>query len=503
MRRALAALALLAVCIAVVAIVLTGGGRQRATSPLDDALGYFPRHAPLVAAVETDPDGPQGEALATLLSRVPVATALLEHATAGLSVGGFDARDLSRLRGNPLVAGLERAPGVKSWRSELVVAIRVPDPDKAKQLLLRQHDLLPRRQARPPRIFQSRSGGRFAAAVDGTVLVAGGSRAAVAKAIAQRRSAERMRASEFEHDLAGLPPGAGVRVDADPRALIAADPRLRRALRVPWITSLRRAAATVKAEADGIALTLRVRTDPRGLSSADLPLSPGTRPLPVIGRAGEVAIGVADPARLVRFALAVERALAPERAARAAELARIVRGRGVDLARDFLARLGGTAALALDPVGRSLALRVPVREPAAFTAALDRVADSLPDLAAALGIRGLGVATPEAGGRFYALARAHGTTLVFGVVGSALIAASRPRRAAALVSEGTRVVPRLGGALVATVDAQTLALRLLAPRLRGLAAVGAPLALAPLGDVTAAVRIDRSALTATAKLPVR
>jgi hypothetical protein len=132
--------------------------------------------------------------------------------------------------------------------------------------------------------------------------------------------------------------------------------------------------------------------------------------------------------------------------------------------------------------------------------ALAQVADSLPDLAAALGFGGLGVATPGVGEPFYALARAHGPTVVFGVIGSSLLAASSPHRAAALVSEATYTGR---GALAATVDGQKLALRLIGPRLRGLAALGAPLVLGSLGRLTLSASIDRSGLSGVARLTLK
>src|SRR5204862_1516221 len=144
--------------------------------------------------------------------------------------------------------------------------------------------------------------------------------------------------------------------------------------------------------------------------------------------------------------------------------------------------------------------RFPLPHSAARGTALRQVAASLPDLAAALGFRGLGVATPDVSDPFYALARAHGPTVVFGVVGSALIAASSPHRAAALVTEATHTGR---GALAATVDAQKLALRLIGPRLGGLAALGASLLLGSLGDATLSASIDRSALSGQAVLTLK
>ena len=69
MRRLVALLALIAACVAVAGC--GGGHDDKTVTPLDDALGYFSRDAPFVAAVETDPDGPQIKQLRQLVGRFP------------------------------------------------------------------------------------------------------------------------------------------------------------------------------------------------------------------------------------------------------------------------------------------------------------------------------------------------------------------------------------------------------------------------------------------------
>jgi hypothetical protein len=488
--------AAVAAAVALVLVLGRGSAPEPAAGPLDDALGYFARDGALVAAVDTDESGPQWEALRRLMRRVPAASALTRRLTSELDALRlrFD-RDVGPQLGNPLVLGVER--------NALVAAIRVRRPSKAKQLMIRGR-FLPGDPAHGRRIFVDRSGRRLAVAVDGRVLVAGPTRDAVARALGHRRSPGRMREADFDADLAGLPRESVLRASADPRVLLAANRRLRPLVRLRWVAALRRAAAIVRARKDGLSLRLRLRTDPSAVRAADLPLAPGRgERIPLIGRDDELAVGVREPARLVRFLSAAFRVLEPRRARRVARVGRRIRRQGIDLERDIVARLGSSAALALDPVDRSWAARAVIRQSDDFRQALAALADSLPELAAAFGMPGLGVATPDLGASFFALARRSGTSVVFGVIGASFVAASEPRRAAALVSEPTRFARGADGALVATVDARKLAQRALAPSLRGLATLGAPFLFGDLGDLTASISIDRAGLYGRAQLTLK
>src|SRR3954470_12471156 len=103
MRRA----GLLLLCLLALVAGGCGGDHKQATSPLDDALGYFSKDAPFVAAVETDPNGPQIKQLTSLIGRLP-----------GSQVIAIRLQNLTRLRlvdwnrdvrpqlGAPLVFGL-------------------------------------------------------------------------------------------------------------------------------------------------------------------------------------------------------------------------------------------------------------------------------------------------------------------------------------------------------------------------------------------------------------
>jgi hypothetical protein len=500
--NAISVLVLAAVC----AVLLSGcGGGKKPAGPLDDALGYFPKNAALVAVVDTDLKSSQAQTLGRLLSRLPVGDALVGQALNRLQLPGvqFD-RDILPLLGHPLAIGYARPPKAgKALGIDYVLAIHVDKPIKVKQLLLRQSSLLPKGKSSGRRVFQHRFGGHFAAAVDDHTFVASGSRPALDAALATRRADDHMSERDLNDALEGLPSDAAVRVTADPRALIGGMPALRPALGVKWLSSLQRAGATLQAQDDGIGLQFKLKTDANKLRDEDLPLSSdATGPVPLIGHSGEAEIGVRDPARLARFAIAVANRLAPQRGKLAASLSDL-RKQGVDLNRDLAGRLGKSGAVAIDPLNGQWAARLLVRDPAGLKASLGKLAMALPDLAAALGVPSLGVGTPGEGLNFYALARPGGKSVVFGVVGGALVAASEPSRAAALASEATHPAPDLPGSLIVLVDAKKLAARYLSRQLGGLAGLVAPLAIESLQDLTGGAAVDRNGLTGSFKLTVK
>src|SRR3954469_520415 len=283
-----------------------GGHSDKSVSPLDDAVGYFAKDAPFVAAVETDPDGGQIKQLVKLVGRFPGSDTPPPR-LANLTKTPFVRwdRDVRPQLGGPVVIGLVRpAAGTRALATAAIVAMRVKHPLRAKQVLLRQQNFRGRGKSSGVRIYENTTDHRYAA-VDGDAVVAGTDRAILEQALAMHRSANRMHASGFSRDLAKLPSGGIARISADPRALLGADPRLRPALSEKWIASLRRLGAVVKASSTGVTADFRLATDGGAISDRDLPLAPTAAAIPLIGRVGELQVAVRDPDRLARFAFAV------------------------------------------------------------------------------------------------------------------------------------------------------------------------------------------------------
>src|SRR6476620_6571592 len=129
----------LAVLLALLALAGCGSHSDQSLGPLDDAMGYFSKDAPFVAAVETDPNGQQIKQLQTLSGRFPGAEILgsrlrtltrFHNATWG--------RDVKPQLGAPLVIGLLRPAAGSAIPTAIVAAVRVKHPLRAKQTLLRE-----------------------------------------------------------------------------------------------------------------------------------------------------------------------------------------------------------------------------------------------------------------------------------------------------------------------------------------------------------------------------
>src|SRR4051812_4332781 len=492
MRRVAALLSLLALCVAG-----CGGHDDKTVTPLDDAVGYFAKDAPFVAAVETDPDGGQIKQLIKLVGRFP-GSEILATRLANLTKTPFVRwdRDVRPQLGGPVVIGLVRpAAGTRALATAAVVAMRVKHPLRAKQVLLRQPNFRGRGKSSGVRIYENTTDHRYAA-VDGDAVVAGTDRAILEQALAMKRSDNRMRATGFDRDLAKLPAGGLARISGDPGALLGADPRLRPALSVKWLASMRRLGAVVKASGSGLTLDFRLVTDRRSITDADLPLAPKSASLPLIGKRGEVQVGIREPNRLARLAFAVAHAVAP----RQLTLLRAFEPRGIDLERQIPHHLADTGVLAYDPVSHAFAARAKLNESNDVKGALAQLTPALPAVAALFGVKGLGIATPVAGENFYALAKPNGKTVVFGVVGDSLVLASQAQRAGELARERSHDAPGgAKGAAVFTVNARDLAGKLLAKLLRGPAGLFAPLAVASLRGLTGAMTISRGGVAGHAK----
>jgi hypothetical protein len=289
-----------------------------------------------------------------------------------------------------------------------------------------------------------------------------------------------------------------MRVSADPRTMLGADPRLRPALSVKWISAMKRFGAVVKAGATGITGDFHIGTDKGALGDDDLPLGSSKEALPLIGGRNEIQIGLREPGRLARLAFQVWHAIAP----RSAKRFRALEPTGVDLERQIPHHLATAAEIAYDPVSRRFALRATLNEAGDVRDSFATLAPALPALASAVGIKGLGVASPTTGENFYALAKPDGRTAIFGVLGNSLVAASEARRAADLVSEPTHTARGGTGSAVVTLNARDLVGRLLAKRIRGPAGLFAPLAVASLRDLTGALTVKRDGVDGHFKLTI-
>ncbi len=322
-------------------------------SPRREALAYFPRTAPLVAVVRTDPQDPG-------LRRVAGSGALapLQHAAAGRKVFFTQLRGLL---GNDAVVGLPH-PGARP-----LAALVTQDGDTLATFARARVLARTATRAGTYRGAKLYVEPDWAFAVRDEVLLVGGSLGALTEALDTRVGDEAFEAGQLNAVLPGdSPPATFVRAYVDLQALVNAAGPVARA--VPLLAAM--TGAGVKLGASDLELigTLNAPVDGAGLTSEDVPVPPparGRRPaLP-----DQPAVAVAD---LAPVAAAAERALSsalPVSALKLAALRERLRAAGVALRPELLR---GPAVIAAGPV-----LRLDPRRPAIVEAALERAAKRL------------------------------------------------------------------------------------------------------------------------------
>jgi hypothetical protein len=85
----------------------------------------------------------------------------------------------------------------------------------------------------------------------------------------------------------------------------------------------------------------------------------------------------------------------------------------------------------------------------------------LPSFAEGAGFGPVALSKPKAGRKFYALRKADGGAVVFGVVNDVLVVASDPKRAAAVAATQPADVPGASGSVTLSADAEQLVIRIL------------------------------------------
>ncbi|HZG48236.1 MAG TPA: DUF3352 domain-containing protein [Thermoleophilaceae bacterium] len=504
MRRLLALAAL-------TSLIAAGcAGDEDSSGPLDAALAYLPAETPFAAAIDTDLDGDQYEAVDSLLGKFPLGVESVEEALAGQLSGGeqdVDFReDVKPLLGNPFVVG---ATDVRSFTDDsedddFVGAIQVEDEDALERLL--DETKPSERGERSGATVYEDAGTVFA--VEEDMVVFAGSEQLLDEALERADGDDHLDEESFGEALEGLPRSALVRVYADVEAIIAADPDARAARKVEWVRALRTLGSTLVAEGEGLEIEFNLRTEGERLSDEDLPVAAGDEAPGVVERNGEIGFGIRDLAQIVKFSEAAGQALDPSGYgdyARAKET--LDRQLGISIDEDLIGQLGGhlSASVAVDG---KLGLRSELDDPRAFEDTLAKLADALPSFAEGAGFGQVAIQKPEGDNDFYVLAQADGDSLVFGVIEETFVLATDPEGAAALATEGPLEVPGAVGALAMSADAEALVNALLGelgPQLGlgGLEGFGAQLFTGPLEELTGSVRSSTGGLRGRVSLSVR
>lgn len=467
--------------LAAVALVLVaaGCGTKSSGSGLDTALSYVPKGAPLVVAIDTDPGGSQWQQVDKLIGKFPFGGQVKQQFKSAFSSrSGIDYdKDVKPLLGNDLVVAVTASPG-SGTPTPYVLAWKVGDEGAAKDLLQKN----------------SSKAGTFSVVKDG-VFVAADTKADLEAALKRAGGGDHMTEQDFTDSLGDLDKDSLVRVTGDFQALLA-DQSAAAASKVKWLGALRTFGLTFRAESDGIALAFDAKTE-GGLQDKDLPLASGSQSAPVVRRAGEVGIGLRNPAQIVTFGQAVSQLTDPAGYANyTRQKAKLAKQLGVNIDRDVIGQLTGNSAVSIALNG-DFALRADLRDPAAAEATLKKAAPRLVKIAKG---KSLGLSTPKNGKGLYAIAQANGKKLVFGVVGKSFVAATDAARAAQFAGQSPSTVPGAKGSLVLASDARTLANAIAQRQGQGTAA---QIVTGALGDLIGSIDAETSGITGNLKLHIK
>ena len=265
---------------------------------------------------------------------------------------------------------------------------------------------------------------------------------------------------------------------------------------MPWLAALGDFAFTVRAADDGVHVAFRADTSNGQLADADVPLATGAAS-PKVQGSGDVMVGIRDLSHLVGFVQRAAQAAAPQGFAQfSADKAKIRDRIGVDLDRDVIGQLTGSATVTTDL--RHFGLVADLRDGRAMAATLRKLAPVMPAFLEGAGITGTKVTF--LGDTTWAVTRGEQTLFTFAVAAGKLVAGTEgPAALQSLARAPAASIPGTHGAVVAKVSGAALR-RLLGQQL-GLGALGG-LTLGALGDITGWLQATTDGLRGELKLAI-
>ena len=133
-----------------------------------------------------------------------------------------------------------------------------------------------------------------------------------------------------------------------------------------WIAAVEAIGLNAKVHDDAITIDFRIRTNPDGLTDADLPIAPGDEAPPIVDRDGEIGIGFRGLDQTVSFVETVAQAVAPsDYGDYAAAKTQLERKLGVDVEKDIFGQLSGDISASISLDGK-FGIRVEPKDPEAF-----------------------------------------------------------------------------------------------------------------------------------------
>jgi hypothetical protein len=475
-----------------------GGGTDEAASPLDEALGYLPDDAGFAFVASTDTG--DYDDVERIVEKFPFGSRVQEALKQTLERGDVDFEDdIEPLLGSDVVIGTADNTSFVDSSSDtpFVLALETQDAGKLKDLVGK--DGRERGESEGYDLYQGGEDDTWAAIKD-ELFVLSDDEDTLRAALKQRGEDDRLTEDDVDAAFEGLPDDAPLKVYANVKALLAADPDTKDALKVKWVDHLETLGATADATEDEIAIDYSLTTDPDGLSDGDLPLATGGDAPQLLERTGgkaEIALGLRDPSQVIDFAIAAARSVDPAGYAEfQAGKGAVGRRLGIDVDEDVLAQLTGDVS-ALVTIDGHFGVRAQLDDAKAFERTLAKVMKRLPEFA-----DGLTVTAPKKGDRFYGVASADGQSYAVGVAEGALVVADDAKLASEVATRSLTDAEGQKGAFVAAADGEQLANAALAMYAGGLQGLGGSLFTGPLGDVLSSASASTDGISGTLKLGI-
>ena len=477
--------------LAAFALALSGCGGDDSDSPLDNALGYLPESAPLVLTSKTNPDDAQIKAGFEIIGDTPLGAPLQEQLEGVLSGDVTFEDDIAPILGNDVVIGAQNAAAIDN--DDYLAALQVKDKDKAEELVRTDSE----RDGEAEGVEVYRDDDTYAAVHD-DVLLLSNSKQNIGAAIKQRDADDRFREEKLDDALETLPE------DAVASAYFAVRPFLEQsddddadqALKVKWVAALESVGLSASISNDKVEVGLNVKTDPSGLTQADVPIASGAQSPAVLRREGgspSISVSLRDPAASIQFAQTAGKQASPGGYAEfQSALDQIKRGADIDVERDVFGQFTGDTSASIDLDGK-FALRSQVTDAAGLKAAFDKFGRTVAR-AGRPGARQF--RAPKKGDDLFTFTTDDGDRFAFGVVDNLFVAGNDADKVAEVAAQPTTQVSGARGAFAANADAKAIAGELVAQalgaNLGGFGGQAAAQFTGPLGELNGSLEGDTS-----------
>jgi Protein of unknown function (DUF3352) len=478
--------------IALAALVLAGCGSSSSSSSsnaLQTELTYVPAGSPLVLSLETDPNGTAIKGVNTFAGKFPFASLGESALLSQLQQSGinYDA-DVKPLLGNPVILSAGDSTLTGSAESDFVFVWIAKDAGKLTALIKNLSGLKTVGSHDSATLFSQ--GDQTTIAVNGATVLLGPSVNQVEAALDRHVHGGGMTTADYQRAFTGLPSGGVLKVFGNLNATLST-PTVATARRIPWVAAFRGYAASVSASSSGLTADFRLDTTGGPLTSAQVPFAAGSS-APSFAGNYPITVSVHDPTQVAAFVESAAHAASPQGFAKfLARDAAVQKKTGASL-NSLLKLLAGDLIVASDT--NTTMGRVQVSDPAAAASNVSKL------LSTPQSVFSKRTKASKAGGGFYKVTEAKGTTFLVGVVGNELVVGkATPAQLRTFAVAPTTSAPGTQG----TVAFRVALVELLRLTLGG----SMPSSIAPiissLGDVTGWMSSSPSGVTGRATLAVK